>query len=237
MPIFAVPLPVQSPAMGRSPANPNDFTHNSKLQFFHCPSPLRSRYQAPVEGRNMPIFAFPVAFHSPAMAKSPSLVRNFKQRYELQFAMPSPLVAKYHVGVRPKISSPILSSPDPFQSPMTGRAFGELTERRQRSIVHPSHLPLPLRSKNHSPVEGRNTPIFDIPVPVQFPVTGRSSGLPKGPEHRSTLHPSQMPLPFISRNHSPVAGRKIPIAERPCPRKVALTEVELARLTVQSVSP
>src|SRR4030095_256098 len=107
-PIFAVPLPFQSPVTGRSPNAPNDFTHLSNLQFFHCPSPLRSKNHSPVAGRKVPIFAVPVPFQSPTTGKSPLSLGNLRQPSELQLSsMPSPLRSKYHFGVRPEITAPI----------------------------------------------------------------------------------------------------------------------------------
>src|SRR5262249_54397759 len=195
-----------------SPAVPN-VTHLSNLQFFHWPLPLRSKNQLPVAGRKVPIFAVPVLFQSPATGKSPLLLGKLKQASTLQLtvmpsllrSMPSPLRSKYRFGVRPEITSPIISTPDPVQSPTIGSE-----KAIEWTTLRSPHWPLPFKSRNHSPVDGRSTPIFENPLPVQSPTTGKiiSPGLipscplePKGPKHRSTLQSSQIPLPFASRNH------------------------------------
>src|SRR5215475_13030092 len=84
-------------------------------------------------------------------------------------------------------------------------------------MVQLSHLALPLRSKNHSPVEGRKTPMYDLPVPVQSPATGRSPAIPNEPRQLSTLQPPHSLSPLRSKNHSPVEGRKTPMYDLPVP--------------------
>src|SRR5688500_19346914 len=74
----------------------------------------------------------------------------------------------------------------------------------------PSQTPLPSKSRNHSPVDGRKTPILVLPVPFQSPATGISPGTPKDATQRSFLHLFHLRLPLRSRNHSPVLGRKNP---------------------------
>src|SRR5262249_17343346 len=164
----------------------------SNLQFFHWALPLRSKNQLPVAGRKVPIFALPVGgtFQSPATGKSPLLLGKEKKASGVQLpVMQSPLRSKYHFGVRPEIISPIISTPDPVQSPTIGSEFcdhggpigGHRTTLQSTLLVAGSmtHWPLPFKSRNHSPVDGRYTPIFENPLPVQSPTTGRSSFEPK----------------------------------------------------------
>src|SRR5262249_21691687 len=136
------------------------------LQFFHCPFPSRSRNHSPVAGRKVPIFALPVPFQSPETGKSPWAMGNLRQLSELQSpSMPLPLRSKYHFGVRPGTTTPIISTADPVQSPTTGKVCWDLTDWKQPSMLQSSNWPLPLRSRNQSPVDGRNTPILDsLPV-------------------------------------------------------------------------
>jgi hypothetical protein len=50
-----------------------------------------------------------------------------------------------------------------------------------------------------------------------FPTAGKSPGAPNGPRQASTVQPSNFPFPFMSKNHSPVLGRKTPILISPVP--------------------
>src|SRR5215813_10528476 len=143
-----------------------------------------------------------------------------------------PLRSKNHSPVEGR-KTPMYDLPVPVQSPATGRSPAIPNEPRQLSTLQPSHLPLPLRSRNHSPVEGRKTPMYDLLVAVQSPATGRSPAIPNEPRQLSTLQPSQIRLPFVSENHAPVLGRKIPIDAGFGPTRVGLTRVILVRLTAE----
>src|SRR4030095_8811299 len=76
-------------------------------------------------------------------------------------------------------------------------------------------MPFPFMSRYHIPVLGRKTPILTLLVPSQSPTIGRSPRLPNGPRIVSFGEPSHLPLPFRSKNHSPVLGRKTPILLSP----------------------
>src|SRR5262245_64681784 len=62
-----------------------------------------------------------------------------------------------------------------------------------------------------------------------LPATGRSPGRPKPLMYLSTLAPFHSPLPFISKNHSPVLGLNTPILLTPLPSQSPTTGRSLDR--------
>src|SRR2546425_4330324 len=64
-PTVAVPVPVQSPATGRSPEIPKGPRQPSTVQESTCPLPLRSSFHRPVLGSKTPTLAVPVPVQSP----------------------------------------------------------------------------------------------------------------------------------------------------------------------------
>lgn len=62
-----------------------------------------------------------------------------------------------------------------------------------------------------------------INSPHHFPTTGRSPVLPKERMQVSTTQASSCPLPFLSKNHSPVLGRKTPTIAFPAPSQSPVT--------------
>src|SRR6266542_3634099 len=66
-------------------------------------------------------------------------------------------------------------------------------------MLQPSNLPSPSRSRNHSPVAGRNTPILLLPAPFQSPATGMSPCFPKDRMQRSPSQPFHFSLPLRSK--------------------------------------
>src|SRR5687767_3097655 len=103
--------------------------------------------------------------------------------------------------------TPIRERSSPTQSPTTGRS-PLAPKSTQPSTSQPSQRPSP-SSRYHRPVAGRNTPMRERPTPVQSPLIGRSPFMPNAGVHTSTAQPSNVPLPFASRAHRPVDGRKM----------------------------
>jgi len=68
-----------------------------------------------------------------------------------------------------------------------------------------------------------------INSPHHFPTTGRSPALPKAATQTSAVQPSIRPLPFLSKNHSPVLGRNTPILAFPAPSQSPATGRSPAR--------
>src|SRR5262245_66387434 len=64
-PIFACPVPFQSPATGRSPEIPKGPRQPSTVHLFSAPLPLRSSFHRHVLGVKMPSFIVPVPVQSP----------------------------------------------------------------------------------------------------------------------------------------------------------------------------
>src|SRR4249920_307439 len=102
--------------------------------------------------------------------------------------------------------TPILTSPVPFQSPATGRSPLPPNCSIHLSTPHPSHWPLPLMSRNHSPVLGRKTPMCFVPEPIQSPTRGTSSSVPKFSSHSSTEQLSNVLFPLRSNFQRPCCG-------------------------------
>jgi hypothetical protein len=114
--------------------------------------------------------------------------------------MPFPLISRNHSPVL-GLNKPILLIPLASQSPATGRSPSCPKEPTQRSILQPSNFPPPSRSRNHSPVLGRNTPILLLPVPFQSPAIGRSPLCPNDRMHLSLSQPFHFSLPLRSKYH------------------------------------
>src|SRR5664279_1963992 len=93
------------------------------------------------------------------------------------------------------------------------------------SITPPSQTPLPFMSRYQVPLE--KTPILEVPVLSQSPVTGITLGTPT-PKLGITLSatpPSQTPSPFMSRYQEPL--EKTPILVTPVPFQSPVTGIAL----------
>src|ERR1041384_6233500 len=71
-PILILPVPSQSPTIGRSPFVPNWPRHLSLVHPSHFSFPLRSRYQVPFFETKSAISSIPVPLQSPTTGISPT---------------------------------------------------------------------------------------------------------------------------------------------------------------------
>src|SRR5512143_514126 len=112
---------------------------------------------------------------------------------------PFPFVSRCHEPVA-ALNVPVLLAPLPLQLPTTGKSSGWPKAVIQLSTPQPSHWPLPLRSKNHSPVLGRKTPIFVATEGVALKVAVQLV------EEVRVIEPLVQPLPLQPVNVEPAAG-------------------------------
>src|SRR6516164_11524175 len=115
--------------------------------------------------------------------------------------LPFPFVSKYHIPVLGR-KMPILTLPVPSQSPTTGKSPLVPKRLMHLSVVQPSHIPFPLRSRYQVPYLGKKSPISSFPVPAQSPTTGNSPS-PSNVSHSSTAQPSNLVFLLVSNFHWP----------------------------------
>src|SRR5689334_2725507 len=87
--------------------------------------------------------------------------------------LPLPLRSRYHIPVLGR-KTPILTFPEPSQSPTIGMSPLVPNWPRHLSLLHPSHFSFPLRSRYQLPYFELKSAISSAPVLFQSPITGIS---------------------------------------------------------------